>query len=176
MKAVEHQGDYPSHLESEFTPGANPTWHAWDAWSPEVEFCEFVGHLAHMLAPAVVIETGVGVGRITRHLDLDNIAAYLGYESDPAWRTNPDVPYQVLDTFSVNDVRSADLVILDSEVQLRCFELEVWALHGKRRSVCVCHDAGPQHVAIRAAVLRAARVVPGAFLGNPRGGWLAVHP
>jgi hypothetical protein len=54
--------------ETKHTPWATPGWPAWNAMSPELEFCEFAGVLARMIEPSFVIETGVGQGFTTRRI------------------------------------------------------------------------------------------------------------
>jgi hypothetical protein len=162
--------------EKQFTPHADLGWLSWDEWSPEQDFCRFVGMLQRMLQPAVVVETGVGVGRITEHLDL-GACRFFGFESDPAWRQPPADP--MLATPSWMHVQDADLVILDSDPDFRFAELKLWTEHGKPGSVVVVHDAGNGH---HAATLHsqigfacAQTNQPGLRLKNPRGGWLGVH-
>lgn len=168
------------HDERRFTPFAQSGWLSWDQWSPEEDFCRFVGMLQRMLQPAVVLETGVGIGRLTGYLNLD-VCTYLGFESDPEWRRPPADPEQ--DTPTAEQVASANLVILDSAPEMRCAEIALWAEHGKQSSVCVVHDCGnghPQkrkwstHHGLRRAV--ADTGLPGVLLRNPRGGWLGWHP
>lgn len=162
--------------EQTFTPHAEQGWRAWDSYSPETEFCEFAGMLQRMLRPAVVLETGVGVGRLTEHLDL-SVCTYLGFEADPAWRQAPADPGQ--GTPSPLMMSQADFVVLDSAPDFRFAEIAMWAEHGKRGSVALVHDAGNGHTpdTIHAQIGWACSVTaqPGMFLRNPRGGWLAVH-
>lgn len=168
--------DPPRHDESDFTPGAETGWHAWDQWSPELEFCEFVGMLARMLAPRIIVETGVGIGRVTRHLNLDlATTTYLGYESDEAWRATAQaaLPVSGEPTPSNNALGHADLLVLDSAPDYRLQELGRWGVYGKRGAVCVVHDAGEQHPTIREACRLTGQ--PGMFLQNPRGGWVGIH-
>ncbi|MFF9097569.1 hypothetical protein ACF1AX_31160 [Streptomyces sp. NPDC014802] len=162
--------------EQTFTPHAEPGWAAWDEWSPEQEFCAFAGSLQRMLQPAVVVETGVGVGRLTGHLDLD-ACTYLGYEADPEWRRPPADPEQATPT--PGTMAQADLVILDSAPEYRFAELAMWVEHGKPGSVVLVHDAGNAHMLgtlhARIGAACAATGQPGLFLRNPRGGWLGIH-
>lgn len=166
----------PTRDETVFTPWAQPGWESWDGWSPERDFCRFAGWLQRMLQPAVVIETGVGVGRLTAHLDL-GACDYLGFESDPRWRRPPAGGEP---SPSDGQLGSADLVVLDSAPTVRRREIARWAAHGKAGSVCVVHDCGNGHPSghphhrIRRAV--EATRVPGVFLANPRGGWVGIHP
>lgn len=163
--------------EQTFTPWADPGWESWDEWSPEVGFCEFVAVVQRMVRPAIVLETGVGVGRLTGFLDL-GACTYLGFEHDPHYRTPPAEPDRAGP--DVSEMTRADLVILDSDPSQRLDEIAMWAEHGKPGSVCVVHDAGNGHATgsihlrVRDAIEAAA--IHGIFLSNPRGGWLAQHP
>lgn len=162
--------------ERAFTPHAQSGWLSWDSYSPEEEFCAFVGMLQRMLQPAVVLETGVGVGRLTSHLDLEG-RTYLGFESDADWRRAP--ANQAEATPSAVQMAGADLVVLDSAPAYRLPEIALWAEHGRPGAVCVVHDCGNNHpdgwthLDIRRAVEQTG--VPGIFLKNPRGGWIGVH-
>lgn len=164
------------HDEREFTPFAASGWLSWDQWSPEQDFCRFAGMLQRMLQPAVIIETGVGIGRVTDHLDLA-ACTYLGFETDPSWRHPP----AELGTPTPEQMATADLVILDSTPSFRIREIKLWAEHGKSGSVCLVHDCGnghPQRWATHHRMRRAveATKLPGMCLRNPRGGWLGWHP
>lgn len=162
--------------ETRFTPHAQPGWEAWNSYSPEVEFCRFVGMLQRMMQPAVIVETGVGAGKITAELALDGVE-WLGFESDSQWRPAAAQPGVSPDATHIG---RADLVILDSDPQWRFDEIACWTGHGKPGSVCVVHDAGnghpdgwTTHHRVRDAVTRTGQ--PGVFLRNPRGGWLGIH-
>lgn len=167
----------PTCEETQFTRKAPLGWLSWDAWSPERDFCAFAGMLQRMLAPSVVLETGVGVGRLTSFLDLES-CMYLGFEADLAWRRPPAVDGQ--ETPTDEELASADLVILDSDPTYRLDEIGRWAQFGKAGSVCVVHDCGVQgdrrltHRNVRDAV--DATGLPGIMLRNPRGGWLGWKP
>jgi hypothetical protein len=162
--------------EQAFTPHAQPGWLSWDTYSPEQDFCRFVGMLQRMLQPAVTLETGVGTGRLTGHLDM-TVGTYLGFESDPRWRSPLADPEHGSPT--AGQVASADLVILDSDPDHRFAELGSWVEHGKPGSVCVIHDCGNGHQGMtfhdqmRHAIEETG--LPGIFLSNPRGGWLGWH-
>ena len=161
--------------ESNFTPWAALGWHAWDEWSPEEEFCQFVSVMQKMLRPSVVLETGVGVGRMSGYIDR-SACTYLGFESDPEWLQPP----AALGEPTAEDIKRADLLVLDSDPAYRIRELAMWSLHGKPGSVCIVHDAGnghppgSNHDIIRRAI--EATGIAGIYLANPRGGWLAAHP
>lgn len=165
----------PAADEREFTSAAQPGWRSWDAWSPELEFCQFAGMLQRMLHPRIVIETGVGVGRLTSHLDRDT-CLYLGFESDRRWLRPP----ARLGTPVAGQMAMAQLVILDSDPEVRVQEIALWANRGRLGSACLVHDVGSSddpratHRRIRQAVDQTG--LCGMFLANPRGGWLAVHP
>jgi hypothetical protein len=162
--------------ETAFTTWAEPGWEAWNAMSPEVDFCRFVGMLARMLQPAVTVETGVGAGKVTEQLDRQR-TRWLGFEADTAWRPEDA---QDAATPSAEQMTSAELVILDSDPNHRFNEIACWVTHGRPDSVCVIHDAGNghpdyyNHQRIREAILRTG--IPGMFLRNPRGGWVGIHP
>lgn len=163
--------------EQTFTPWAQPGWLCWDSHSPERDFCAFAGLLQRMLQPAVTLETGVGVGRLTSYLDM-HIGTYLGFESDPEWRyppADPDLP-----TPTAEQMAAADLVILDSEPEHRLSEIARWVEHGKPGSVCVVHDCGNGHAAGTVHDLLGRTVeatgLPGLRLKNPRGGWIGWRP
>lgn len=164
--------------EREFTPFAEAGWTAWDSYSAEAEFCEFVGTIQRFTRPDVVLETGVGAGRIADHLDLGG-CAYLGFESAPEWRCPP--ANQAEATPTAEHFACADMVILDSAAPFRVAEIAGWAAHGRPGSVCIVHDCGnghPEQYAThhnnRAAV--EATGIVGVWLHNPRGGWMGVHP
>jgi hypothetical protein len=162
--------------EKQFTRHAELGWLSWDEWSPERDFCRFVGMLQRMLRPARILETGVGIGRITDHLDLET-CEFLGFESDPAWRQNPAHPDLV--TPSAEQMAAADLVILDSDIEFRFGEIKLWGEAGKPGSACVVHDCGNGHEewTVHHALGEACQATgqPGMPLKNPRGGWLGVH-
>ncbi|SHI68148.1 hypothetical protein [Streptomyces sp. 3214.6] len=164
------------HDEQQFTRHAQQGWQSWDEWSPEQDFCRFVGMLQRMLQPATVLETGVGVGRITGHLDL-TACEYFGFESNLQWRQPPADPN--LPGPMHAHMKAADLVILDSDVEVRFDEIRMWAEHGKRGSVVVVHDAGNGHEAwtVHAQIGFACSQTPhpGLFLRNPRGSWMGIH-
>ena len=162
--------------ETVLTPWGQKGWKSWNVWSPEVDVCRFVGLLARMLQPAVIVETGVGAGKITAELDRSN-ATWLGYEADPQWRPR-DAQSDV--TPSADQFGAADLVILDSDWKWRFDEFALWVDHGKSDAVCFIHDAGnghpdhSGHMRMQRAITGAG--LPGMFMRNPRGSWLGIHP
>lgn len=163
--------------EQTFTAHAQPGWLSWDSYSPEQDFCRFAGLLQRMLQPAVTLETGVGVGRLTGYLDAD-VGTYLGFESDAEWRRPPALPN--IDTPQPEHMADADLVILDSEPGHRTTEIALWVEAGKPGSVCLVHDCGNGHPEGTLHTLLGrtmeATGFPGLRLNNPRGGWIGWHP
>lgn len=134
--------------------------------------------MQRMLQPEIVLETGVGIGRLTDHLNREG-CTYMGFEADPDWRTSPPA-YPNWATPTAAQIATADLVILDSAPAYRYQEIALWGEHGKPGSVCIVHDCGnghgPQyetHHRCRAAVM--ATCQPGMFLKNPRGSWMGQH-
>ncbi|MFF2094856.1 hypothetical protein [Streptomyces sp. NPDC058202] len=164
------------HDEQTFTRHAEQGWLSWDEWSPEQDVCRFAGMLQRMLQPRCVLETGVGIGRITGHLDLDG-CHFLGFESNPSWRRPPAHPD--LATPTADHMAEADFVILDSDIDVRFAEIALWAEHGKPGSVALVHDAGNGHgpatVHAQIGFACAQTGQPGTFLKNPRGAWLGIH-
>lgn len=169
----------PLHDEQVFTAHAEPGWSAWNQFSPEVEFCQFLAELCHVMQPGIILETGTGAGKVTRYLAAygDQGAEHLGYESDPEYRKESDQPGE---TPPMPHMEAADLVILDSDPPWRFYEIALWGRVGKPGSVCVVHDCGnghadtSLHMEFRRAVEQLG--ITGRFLSNPRGGWLGVHP
>lgn len=138
--------------------------------------CRFVGALRQMLQPAVIVETGVGAGKITAELGLSD-CEWWGFEADPAWR--PDAA-QPAASPTAGQVAAADLVILDSDWVYRFSEHAMWIDHGKPGSTCFIHDAGNGHPRglghhqMGHAIVDAG--IGGVFLRNPRGSWVGQHP
>src|ERR1044072_3945050 len=162
--------------EQMFTPHAGLGWLSWDEWSTAQDVCHFAATLQRVLQPPWVIETGVGVGRLTSHLDLDG-CEHMGFESNPKWRQPPAQPDAA--TPSAEQMATAQLVILDSDPSYRLQEIRLWAAVGARGSVCLVHDAGNGHsedtIHYQIGAVCAATGQPGVLLRNPRGGWLGVH-
>ena len=126
--------------------------------------------------PRWVLETGVGIGRVTDHLDLDSCAS-MGFESDPDWRGPP--ADSELATPGLQHMSVAQLAILDSDPRYRLQEIALWAEIAPRGSVCLVHDAGNGHaegtIHQQIGAACAATRQPGVFLRNPRGGWMGWH-
>jgi hypothetical protein len=183
-------GEPDLHDESEFTPWARHGWPSWNAYSAERDFCDFVGSIARVLQPKVVIETGVGQGFTTRRIDRGvGSARHLCYESDSELREAlASLPYfadrhvslSSEETPSDEELGLADLTVLDSDPPYRFDELARWRKFGRAGSVLVVHDCGNGHppTAIHSQIreLVSDLDIPGTFLGNPRGGFLGIHP
>jgi hypothetical protein len=173
--------------EQEFTPWAEPGWASWSAKSPEVDVCEFAGLLVRMLRPKVVIETGVGQGyltrRIAKHLDGARLVCF---EADPVVRADVrKLPFfdqrnhECRDSASPSrdDFAHADLSILDSDFPVRFDEVRSWWENAGNGAVAFFHDCGNGHGPETGHAALASLIqtlgIPGVFLRNPRGSFLA---
>ncbi len=179
----------PPHDERTHTPWADPGWSAWNEMSPELEFCELAGALVRFMSPPLVVETGVGQGflarRLSAHLSADQ--RLLSFESDPVIRAKLEgvqffqSPNRSLGSYaspSADDMSRAVLTVLDSDIPLRVEELGLWAAIAPPGAVLLIHDAGnghgpdTAHNAIRRKIQELG--IAGAYLRNPRGGFLGV--
>ncbi len=175
--------------EAAFTPWAKPGWSSWNAMSPEQDFCEFVGFLTRLLRPRLVLETGVGQGFTTRRIaaTLCPGQRYIGFESETYYRLllsserlfkRPDICVDAEATPSEEQFASADLVILDSDDELRHVELERWATHARPGAIAVIHDTGnghPTNTLHRRLRLQIDNLgLAGFDLRNPRGAYVAI--
>jgi hypothetical protein len=171
--------------EERWTPWGHG-WHAWSGPSAEVEFCEFVGALTALMRPKLVVETGVGVGYSTRRIiaQLPEDGRWIGFESDADFRSAlrsvlPDTLTLGL-TPSADDIAKADLVLLDSSMEFRLTEFDLWQKYGKPGSILVCHDVSNRHrlnkIHTRLHDHISASGMTGIFLSNPRGAWMGQHP
>lgn len=176
--------------EGHWTEGGEG-WQAWNGKSAEREFVDFAGALVALLRPRLVIETGVGQGYATRRLAsaLPHGASLLGFESDPAFRgalsqlsffDGVRVRLSERKGPTSTDVRSADLLVLDSTTGQRIREIDLWLEVGRSGSFALVHDVSPGHPdgsIHRRLAAHIAAVLPeeaaGVLLPNPRGGWLA---
>jgi hypothetical protein len=175
--------------ESQYTPWAEAGWLAWNAMSPELAFCDFAGALMRLLRPALVVETGVGQGFVTRRL-----AAHLGpdqrllaFEEDVAIRHDLSRlpffadPHRFIGSTgspTSADLAQADFTVLDSEIPFRIEELDRWIASAPTGAVLLVHDGGnghgpetPHHL-IRSHIEE--RALDGVFLSNPRGAFLGI--
>jgi hypothetical protein len=175
--------------ETAYTPDARRGWPAWNAMSPESEFCEFAGSLARLIRPALVIETGVGQGFVTRRIaqQLGPGQQLISFEGGPALRqqlgrlpffASPNHALGETPSPSRDDFAHAGLTVLDSEFPLRLDEVDSWITAARPGAVLLVHDAGnadgpvtPEHVMRRHI---AEGRVSGVVLRNPRGGFLAI--
>lgn len=170
--------------EVEFTPWGDG-WSAWNEWAPEVEFADFVGALVRLIRPAVVVESGVGNGFITRRV-LDCLPAgslLHAVESDEELRARIPAAESlaVVEGTTIPDLllRAAQLVIVDSEATSRVDEMDRFANLAPKGAVLVVHDvankgAGPAQQMFKTKVdkLRLAGLIDGAFLPHPRGSFV----
>ena len=115
----------PAHRdEQEFAPSVAPGWASWNDMSPEVEFCEFAALLARMMAPAFVIETGVGQGFTTRRVARHGLV--YAFEADDDFRaalTGIALPCQLSAEPTPHTFASCPLALLDSNEPWREREL-----------------------------------------------------
>jgi hypothetical protein len=175
------------------TPWAIGDWHAWNEHAVEVEVANFVAQLAFRVdgdAPngAVILETGTGQGYLTRAVASSApLASILVYESDPEWRLKlierEHVRHPAVLSYAAtpdsHTMSTADLVLLDSMDPFRLAELCLWAAVAKPGSILWIHDAGNGHPAwdghfTLGQLIRTLKL-PGKFLENPRGSFIAVQ-
>ena len=175
--------------ERNFTTWARPGWHAWNAMSPEREFCDFVAALVRLIEPTAVVETGVGQGFVTRR-----VAECLGegqqlsaFEQDPDFRKELErLPFFAAPGRSIGaepsskDFEGADLTVLDSELPSRLSELDRWVKSAPAGALVLIHDAGNGHDVDTPHHLIRGRIeehgLEGTFLKNPRGAFLGMKP
>lgn len=174
--------------EREPEPRAEARWNrlggdylAWNAYSPEVVFCELVGAMVAIARPALVVETGVGQGYVTRRIlrALPRGSRYIGFESDERWRRQAGAHLPRIATTPSPDVgllASADLVVLDSDPPLRQEELRGWISAGRPGSLAIVHDVIPGHHGLKRELAELLAPLGGLFTPNPRGGWIGRHP
>lgn len=185
-------GKFPSEKsERLITPWAIGNWTAWNEHAIEVEMALFLARLTFQLGNGssedlLVIETGTGQGFLTRALAGGRQEPMLCYESDAEWRNTLHdrkiFPYGMAqlsqaptpDSYTMS---TADLVLLDSMDPFRLAELCLWASVGKSGSFLWVHDAGNGHPSwdghyTLGQLIRTLKI-PGKFLENPRGSFLA---
>lgn len=176
--------------ETEFTPWADKGWLAYNGQSPEVAVCDFVRTLIRMMQPALVIETGVGQGYMTRTIAvaLEGKGKLVAFESDDGWREMifaqtfwyDRAQVASLSPFHVPPVELvavADLTVIDSDFSVRFDEIVLWDLWAKEGAVAVIHDTADRddtvHQSVRELIVELG--MTGVFLNNPRGCFLAVQ-
>ncbi len=177
--------------EAYFTRWAEAGWRSWNGMSPELEICQFVVSLVRALRPQRLVETGVGQGFLTRRVEeaLNEPQRFTCFESDGTWRAalasltffNSSVcTLSARESPSDEELRTADLCILDSDFPYRLVEIERWWRVAPEGAVLFVHDAGnghgPEtpHALVRAKIRELA--IPGFFLSNPRGAFVGVTP
>lgn len=167
--------------EQTFTASADPTWHAWNRWSPEVEWCDAVAALCAALAPMLTVETGVGQGFVTRRL-MDVAASVSGrlvcYESDRPFAhaaAEAGAPVAADPSPDVDTLASAGLTVVDSLSPVRRREIGRWDEAG-RPGTLVVHDVRPwetsgDHRGLWNLIAELG--LSGILWGNPRGSAVA---
>jgi hypothetical protein len=174
-----------------FTPDARPGWRAWTELSPEVEFCDLAASLVRLVQPPIVLETGTGEGFVARRVreQIGPGQRLVCFESRPEWRqTLAALPWfdgricalSHRDVPAERDFATAGVSILDSELPRRLEELRTWWRAAAPGAVVLVHDAGAGPSSDPAPHELAGLIrelgIPGAFLKNPRGGFLGVKP
>ncbi len=132
--------DEPTLSKMRLPHQAGPQWSSWNAYAPEVEFCEFAASLITLMKPDLVLETGLGEGYVTRRTVPQMLpsARYVCYELEKQFRTDlAETRYTVLDGL----VGYADLTILDSVHWARSEEIRLWWEISKPSAVLLLHDA-----------------------------------
>lgn len=194
-------GEGPLMPERDFTPWAHPGWKAWNGHAVEAQVAYFLQELTEGIVSrssegVIVVETGTGQGFVTRRIAsaLDHSRdTLLCFESDVEWRSRLLSEMSFFETYdSLHDgpllaehhptpqcfhFDRADLVILDSMDPLRMAELCMWAALAKPDSYLFLHDAGMSHPSwdghYTLAQLVRTLQIPGMWLENPRGGFIA---
>jgi hypothetical protein len=161
-------------------------WTSTSGKAQEQEFSNFLVSLINLNRPKTIIETGIGDGLTTRKLvaAAKSIGAlYTAFEHDEQYRKTAKVCGCVvsnLPTPSADQMANADLVILDSMTSYREKEIELWLEYGRAGSTMVVHDVSARHRADqihrRLFNFIQERGIHGAYLHNPRGGFIATKP
>ena len=157
-------------------------YHAWNIMSPELEFCVLAGAtVAELGDEAIIVETGVGQGYVTRRI-LDNLhenQLFYAYESDPDWLAAIKPHFDSIRPGSpgINVIAEADFLVFDSNSTSRLQEMKDWAEFGLIGSLCLIHDTF-HHSQPHGDILRRINSwkFDGEFIPIPRGAWLGVHP
>lgn len=183
------QGNAAVEDEQGFTPWADSGWFSYNGASPEVEIIEFFARLVRLLQPALVVETGVGQGYMTRAIvaQLAVGQRLLAHESSDEWRDalaplpfwNEHAEIAELSATAVpTSFGEADLCFLDSDFPIRIAETALWNAQAKPGAVALIHDTGHNHdettfhSALKETIVSLG--MKGVFLSNPRGAFLAL--
>lgn len=170
-------------------------WHAWNSMSPELEFCEWVKDTTAALvaeqAHVSVLETGMGQGYVTRRVlsALRPFDLFEVYENDQnfidlmasAFRDHTwpwlNYPFIFSGLPSAVSMARADLVILDSDLNHRYTEMDVWAKWGKPGSQMIVHDTYHRKQPDSELASKVKRIGGvELWFDNPRGAALLRHP
>lgn len=154
---------------------------AWNAYSPEVAFCELVGAMVAIARPGLVVETGVGQGYATRRIlkALPPASEYVGFESSDEWRARTRAFLPQLSTTPTPEAEllaTADVVVFDSDPPFRQAELRTWIAAGRQGAVAVVHDVIPGRAGLKGELAAMLAPLGGLLTPNPRGGWIGRHP
>lgn len=140
-------GEGPLVDERKFTPWAEPGWHSWNMYSPELAFCVAAGTLASHV-DGLVIETGAGQGYTTRSLSKSADSLHV-YESDGRMRNlipvSDDWVVMDADSPTADDIGNCALMVVDSSIDYRKREINNWCKYAPRNSLLLMHDAGNGH-------------------------------
>lgn len=179
--------------ERENTPWAHPGWLSWNQHAMEKQVVDFLSSFVRELSDhhqgMIVLETGSGSGYATVPMakSLGRKDRMWCFESDDEWRRH------ILDagffqeqlnaclrgkpTPDAGEIATADLVVLDSNDPWRMAELCLWMAAAKTNCYLFLHDAGNGHPSwdghyTLGQLVRSLKV-PGKWLENPRGAFLA---
>jgi glycosyltransferase involved in cell wall biosynthesis len=161
-------------------------WSMVDGWTAEVETMEFLYSLVRLTKPRFVVETGTwrgytavaigdalranGMGQLVS-LEVDATSASVARRHLAAADLvrQVEVLNQASLTYEPNEL--IDLLLLDSELQLRENELRQFRRKLRPGATVVFHDTSQQHGVVRAAVerLEAEGVLKGIHFQTPRG-------
>lgn len=176
--------------EENFTPGRGVGYLAWNKWSAEVEFAEFAGDLIKIVKPQIIVETGCGQGYSSRRMikNMKDNDKLILFDSDDDWRDSlkqimlpRNVTVSNFPTPSREEYELADLCVLDSNVNFRIVELELFDEYALSGCIILVHDTDMHrdknwqpHKQIRKAV-KELKNVDGLFFDTPRGCYLGRH-
>jgi hypothetical protein len=164
--------------EQQYTPHAQPGWHAWNIWSVETEVADFLPRLIDTLEVSTVIETGCGQGYVTRRIN--------GHADIVTYETNPELRNQLIEldiwhdrlrladepTPDARAIAGCDLLIADSDIAFRIPEIRLWREWAPIGSWLFVHDTAPHHHLLRKQVAEICKGFPYWQFDNPRGSTL----